>query len=76
MEKIYFSATENTTCLSNVCEHKIPCKASGRMKNGRNHGETGEKSEKRRRGSIHCSDGTEQAAVSYTHLTLPTILRV
>ena len=47
MEKIYFSATENTICLSNVCEHKIPCKASGRMKNGRNHGETGEKSEKR-----------------------------
>lgn len=46
MEKIYFSATENTICLSNVCEHKIPCKASGRMKNGRNHGETGEKSEK------------------------------
>ena len=52
MEKIYFSATENTICLSNVCEHKIPCKASGRMKNGRNHGETGEKSEKRRRGSF------------------------
>lgn len=46
MEKIYFSATENTICLSNVCEHKIPCKASGRMKNGRNHGETGEKSKK------------------------------
>lgn len=44
--KIYFSATENTICLSNVCEHKIPCKASGRMKNGRNHGETGEKSKK------------------------------
>lgn len=61
MEKIYFSATENTICLSNVCEHKIPCKASGRMKNGRNHGETGEKSEKRRRGSLHRSDGTEQA---------------
>lgn len=32
MEKIYFSATENTICLSNVCEHKIPCKAFlGRM---------------------------------------------
>lgn len=46
MEKIYFSATENTICLSNVCEHKIPCKASGRMKNGRNHGETGEKAKK------------------------------
>ena len=61
MEKIYFSATENTICLSNVCEHKIPCKASGWMKNGRNHGETGEKSEKRRRGSLHRSDGTEQA---------------
>ena len=61
MKKIYFSATENTICLSNVCEHKIPCKASGRMKKGRNHGETGEKSEKRRRGSFHRSDGTEQA---------------
>ena len=62
-EKIDHTHTgfENTICLSNVCEHKIPCKASGRMKNGRNHGETGEKSEKRRRGSLHRSDGTEQA---------------
>lgn len=63
MEKIYFSATENTICLSNVCEHKIPCKASGRMKNGRNHGETGEKSEKRRRGSLHRSDGTDRQSM-------------